>query len=1035
MSFARFTMGRFSNIPGTVKLFESPGKAGGLLRLITTGLTEDPDDGENDQYVWDLQGFANPPADGDPDVNIYAIIDDGDTRHLARAPSTGNLIAWTNSASFQFTGPIATGISVDLGSKVKVPIKLRDLNATQTEFIIIASTVDLNFPAAAFDGTDLEVDDGFVVDSWIINTDGTGVVGGGATFAFENVEAGFILTAGADADTFVVWDTSLDYGVAAVTGSSPLTNAAHFIYALTDDNNGLLDATDIVVAKAPGTITLTGAGSTPPVRDLSISPNTVVAEAGEALTFDIIPNTSGKNVTLFSYYLSVDTSSVTIADLTAPFTVGAAFSTWTVLTNKATVVGGEYELDFVIFDNTGLTPDGTQTLATLNATADGVASGSGLSPANIFFDTDPANNRETALFDGGTQLGISLPTPALTITSAPRGTIQGKVPLEGRPLDFTKEITFELRPTGSFESVSDTQFSDANDEDSTEAGIQVSTTTTGDYTLTEVPAGLFNLVAKTDLYLTGQVSVTMSANEALTDIRPTEDNGGTDRNELFAGDANADNKLDTDDVNIVFNAFGTSSGDANFSSTADFDGDSSVTITDLSLISGHTSGGATPQGVDPVFKPAADTPTAQFALSGLPEWVQEGQTFQVVVSLADGQNIRGYTFDLRFNSDLVVPVLESSASRITGYLGEAETSSMLRQFTPGEVTVVNIHQGRPAGVFGSGEVALLQFTAIAEGRPGFSLGDGFIINPKAQVANVDLGLLNGRKLERTDFTLDGRVDLADYAALMEAMGSVRGLFDLNSDGSVNSADREAFVAVFTSSPDPESTPVGSMTLSLTEEQIQPDGTAEVEVRLSDIPSVKAFEFELTYDAERFEYVSNSQNLNTLTSGEAFEVKAVEEGHLLVVNAHSTPQDVGEDNLVAKLQFNVKGEFDQANPFTIARGVLVDARDFLAPLAELGSLAAVTVPTDFALYQNYPNPFNPETTIRYDLAAQGQVSLHIYNVLGQLVDTLVDETQKAGRYTVRWDGTDARGVRVASGIYFYNINATSFKDMKRLMLLK
>jgi hypothetical protein len=62
-----------------------------------------------------------------------------------------------------------------------------------------------------------------------------------------------------------------------------------------------------------------------------------------------------------------------------------------------------------------------------------------------------------------------------------------------------------------------------------------------------------------------------------------------------------------------------------------------------------------------------------------------------------------------------------------------------------------------------------------------------------------------------------------------------------------------------------------------------------------------------------------------------------------------------------------------------------------------------LPTAFALLQNYPNPFNPSTQIAYDLASQRHVSLKIFNIMGQVVKTLVDSEQPAGRYTITWDG--------------------------------
>jgi hypothetical protein len=84
---------------------------------------------------------------------------------------------------------------------------------------------------------------------------------------------------------------------------------------------------------------------------------------------------------------------------------------------------------------------------------------------------------------------------------------------------------------------------------------------------------------------------------------------------------------------------------------------------------------------------------------------------------------------------------------------------------------------------------------------------------------------------------------------------------------------------------------------------------------------------------------------------------------------------------------------------------------------------------------YPNPFNPETNISYRLPEAGEVSLIVYNVMGQEVARLVDRYQAAGLYTVRWTGRDDSGVQVASGIYFYRLQAGEFGLTRKMMLLK
>jgi hypothetical protein len=94
-----------------------------------------------------------------------------------------------------------------------------------------------------------------------------------------------------------------------------------------------------------------------------------------------------------------------------------------------------------------------------------------------------------------------------------------------------------------------------------------------------------------------------------------------------------------------------------------------------------------------------------------------------------------------------------------------------------------------------------------------------------------------------------------------------------------------------------------------------------------------------------------------------------------------------------------------------------------------------LPETYSLSQNYPNPFNPRTQISYELPVGSQVTLTVYNILGQKVATLVDKKMSAGRYMVDWDGTSDRGRRVSSGVYLYKIEAGDFTQTKKMLLLK
>ena len=94
------------------------------------------------------------------------------------------------------------------------------------------------------------------------------------------------------------------------------------------------------------------------------------------------------------------------------------------------------------------------------------------------------------------------------------------------------------------------------------------------------------------------------------------------------------------------------------------------------------------------------------------------------------------------------------------------------------------------------------------------------------------------------------------------------------------------------------------------------------------------------------------------------------------------------------------------------------------------LSVEETPEHFALNQNYPNPFNPTTTISYTLPADSRVNLTVFDALGRVVMTLVDEDQARGVHRVVFDGQG-----LSNGVYVYRLSAGSFVDLKKFVLLK
>lgn len=110
--------------------------------------------------------------------------------------------------------------------------------------------------------------------------------------------------------------------------------------------------------------------------------------------------------------------------------------------------------------------------------------------------------------------------------------------------------------------------------------------------------------------------------------------------------------------------------------------------------------------------------------------------------------------------------------------------------------------------------------------------------------------------------------------------------------------------------------------------------------------------------------------------------------------------------------------------------------WIAPLASLIThVQEKNIPGMYVLERNYPNPFNPATTIGFMIPVSEKVSLTIYNAIGQKIRTLVDAPMSSGVHQVVWDGLTDAGMNVPSGVYLYELSAGTFRDAKKLLLIK
>ncbi|MFT5373622.1 MAG: PKD repeat protein [Candidatus Latescibacterota bacterium] len=299
---------------------------------------------------------------------------------------------------------------------------------------------------------------------------------------------------------------------------------------------------------------------------------------------------------------------------------------------------------------------------------------------------------------------------------------------------------------------------------------------------------------------------------------------------------------------------------------------------------------------------------------------------------------------------------------------------------------------------------------------------------------------------RGDLDGDGEVGFADFFMLAERFGRKSGdagfsaEFDFNEDGKIDFADFFSFIDSFgiryrSSRVVAAETP-SPLQLDLVLDQIAA-GRFVVVLRAAELHQWQGVALRLLYPQDSARFVR--------AEGQAAALFAVleDEPGTLSLASYRGESAVGKDgdDVVARLVFEVLPAAATAlvrvdQVAAIQAGYTTQGQ----PLA--GAAQVHLVPLAYALEPNFPNPFNPQTQIRFQLPVAGPVSLQIYDVLGQVVQTLVAGELPAGVHRVEWDGHNERGRGVASGVYFYVLEATAsgasareFRQVRKLMLLR
>ncbi len=198
-----------------------------------------------------------------------------------------------------------------------------------------------------------------------------------------------------------------------------------------------------------------------------------------------------------------------------------------------------------------------------------------------------------------------------------------------------------------------------------------------------------------------------------------------------------------------------------------------------------------------------------------------------------------------------------------------------------------------------------------------------------------------------------------------------------------------------------------------------------------IPLVLNFSDEAFSGLIEMNYASRDYNFSEAKlagSNENLLLKAGAKGEILIL-AFASPYSLKNQPVEIELTFiGKKANASEYPRIKIASAIINESR------AQLIGENDSHVPDSYRLEQNYPNPFNPETTIRFSLARQKYINLQIYNTSGQLIRTLISGKMGAGEHQIIWNGLNEKGQVVASGIYFYQLNAGNFKATKKMLFI-
>jgi len=344
-------------------------------------------------------------------------------------------------------------------------------------------------------------------------------------------------------------------------------------------------------------------------------------------------------------------------------------------------------------------------------------------------------------------------------------------------------------------------------------------------------------------------------------------------------------------------------------------------------------------------------------------------------------------------------------------------------------------------------------TVSPPGEPAFSrnIANNTVI-VRLYVGDPLLGIVSSPQANPGDVDDDGDISAHDASlvlqhvvGLMPFTSEQQVVADVSDDGTISAYDAAlilqytvGLITAFPSENDGMASAVANANsricpVSLSDISAKPGSKITMPISVLDADSIIAGEMTLSYDSNILRAIGVTTT--SLTSGYSL---VYEVGDGQVTLSFADAKAIKGSGTVVDVEFEVRPDVPAGTSSLLSlRGVQLNEKPISVTKVD-GNLQIL--PGNSALLQNYPNPFNPETWVPYQLSETANVTITIYNVMGQVVKSLHIERQQAGSYIRKdkacyWDGRNESGEEVGSGVYFYSIQAGSLAATRKMVILR